>query len=1128
MTYFTLPRCGCVNRWLLISCALFAPFAMYGDAKEEAAYAAAQRFFELHTDNSKVARIVSESSPQLELVASGNDYYVFNRCGASGFVIVDPAAAGGEALLGYSLDGVFDSESPVSAQLQSMLDRYDALAEKPAAVSLYGRYDAVSPLLGEIKWNQEEPYNLDCPVVSGTDLVGNPVERRAPAGCVPTAVGQIMRYHMFPSDYDWNLMLPDYGAVEASDMQKKEVARLMYDIGRGVGARYDVFSTSAYGVNVLPYLTTLGYSAMATYREYEKSNPAAWEPIILEELKAGRPVYMDGVGSNGHAFICDGNDADGYLHINWGWGGMSNGYFNPVLLSPPRQGVGGGDAGYNSLQAIITGLVPDSKSGNSNGSYDFTDFNPSPDGRSFSMSVTEWRTSHQWGIAGTDHPAYECEWGLRVLDAEGDVAADVAAAGTGECTLGEFSLPDGRYRIYPVWRRNSSDVWHYFWPMRGEYPFAEMAVSGGIVSCSRVDVPDSFGVEMSGLVMPELIDPTVSAKLSYTLSCTHGSFGGKIYAVISEQGSGKEFKRVEISSDARTEMIYGQSIWLEVPSVDLFGADVNLERGKSYKVRFETENGNEIYSTDGVKFATHAFPLSDIKDAALRNAVARNSDFNRDGIINDYEILNTSDLNLSNAGLGTLAGIERFFNAVNVIANGNNLTSVDVQGMPEAVCFVLQDNPQLQSIKIRDCGDLDILYAENCALETLSLPENLNMTGGLTLRVSNNRLSSIDVSGIKAFHEFQCDGNLLEELVFPASCTISYLNCKNNRIGKLVLPSDLSELEFLVASGNELTNLELNGVAKLSELFLEGNLLADLEIVDCQSLRIFNVSGNRLASLDLEAPSLQMLNVAGNRLETLNIDAPLLMSLDASDNRLTGMDVTGFKNLKYIDMLDNRMLFFNTPEGVQSQFGGYFSHDFDGDCIDLTPYMAQGMDLAKIQVQFGTELKDNALHLVYPHERKVGYYYDGGYFRIGDDACEVSVDKTELVLPEIGSQTTLSVYDAGNICEGIAFDKNDIIEITDSEYILSDGEYGNICGRRYTMTRIADGDCTVIISALGKEDIKVNVVAAAGVENVEISISPSLDVTGYYDLSGRPLKAPLDNGITIIRMSDGSARKIVR
>ncbi|MDE6528969.1 MAG: C10 family peptidase, partial [Muribaculaceae bacterium] len=725
---------------------------MQGATGEEAAYAMAQRFFESHTDN-KVAKIISESSPQLELVASDGDCYVFNRSGAPGFVIVDPAADGGGALLGYSFDGVFVDETPVAAQLRSMLDSYNALAEKPVVVSLYGRYDAVAPLLGEIKWNQEEPYNLDCPVVSGTDFVGNPVERRAPAGCVPTAVGQIMRYHTFPSDYDWNLILPDYSVAEASDKQKKEVARLLYDIGRGVGARYDVFSTSASSTNVLPYLTTLGYSGSAVYHEYYKSNPAAWEPMILEELKAGRPVYMDGVGTNGHAFICDGNDADGYLHINWGWGGMSNGYFNPVLLSPPSQGIGGGDAGYNSWQAIITGLVPEGAQ-NATGSFNFTGFNPGPDGRSYSMDVTEWRSDFVWDIAGADHPAYKCEWGLRILDTEGGVAADVAASGTGDCTLGEYSLPDGRYRIYPVWRRNASDAWHYFWPMRGEYPFAEMAVNGGIASCSRVEVPDSYGVEMSGLVMPEMIDPAVSAKLSYTLSCTHGWFGGKVYAVISEQSSGTTFNRVAISTAARPEMIYGQSIRLEVPVVDLFGADVNLEQGKTYKVRFETEEGNEIYSTDGVRFATHAFPLTDIKDAAFRNAVARNSDFNNDGIINDYEILNTFDLNLGNAGIETLAGIEKFFKTVNVIANGNNLTSVDIHGMPEAKCFWLQNNPQLKSIKIRDCGDLDILYAENCALETLSLPENLNITDGLTLRVSNNKLSGIDVSGINAFREF--------------------------------------------------------------------------------------------------------------------------------------------------------------------------------------------------------------------------------------------------------------------------------------------------------------------------------------------------------------------------------------
>lgn len=56
-----------------------------------------------------------------------------------------------------------------------------------------------------------------------------------------------------------------------------------------------------------------------------------WAELVRHELDAGRPVlYMaQAIGTQlGHAFVIDGYDNDGLFHINWGWGGEQNGYYN--------------------------------------------------------------------------------------------------------------------------------------------------------------------------------------------------------------------------------------------------------------------------------------------------------------------------------------------------------------------------------------------------------------------------------------------------------------------------------------------------------------------------------------------------------------------------------------------------------------------------------------------------------------------------------------------------------------------------------------------------------------------------------------------------------------------------------
>ena len=83
--------------------------------------------------------------------------------------------------------------------------------------------------------------------------------------------------------------------------------------------------------------------------------------IIKDELHAGRPVFYGGssdVGSGGHAFVIDGYDSADFVHVNWGWGGNSNGYFMINHLDPSSLGIGGGAGGYNLNQDMVTGIQP--------------------------------------------------------------------------------------------------------------------------------------------------------------------------------------------------------------------------------------------------------------------------------------------------------------------------------------------------------------------------------------------------------------------------------------------------------------------------------------------------------------------------------------------------------------------------------------------------------------------------------------------------------------------------------------------------------------------------------------------------------------------------------------------------
>ncbi len=311
--------------------------------------------------------------------------YVFN--GEDGFVLVS-AEDDARAILGYSDHGRFDA-TDMPKNMQFWLQMYaDELASKPTS-SLKGRvqrrtaaqtqatYPTISPILGEVEWGQDEPYNNLCP------MVGN---ERSVTGCVATAISQIMYVHKYPTKgtgsktytteshglrlnvnfgattYDWGNMLPYY-KNNYNSTQANAVATLMYHVGVAADMDYDPDGSGA--------ISSAALAAITEYFGYNKSIHVLPKDFMKEEtvlqtvasdLQEGRPVYISGstVNQEGHAFVCDGMQSDGYLHINWGWNGSGNGYFALSALDPENQGTGGSanDLAFTEGVCLYTNIKP--------------------------------------------------------------------------------------------------------------------------------------------------------------------------------------------------------------------------------------------------------------------------------------------------------------------------------------------------------------------------------------------------------------------------------------------------------------------------------------------------------------------------------------------------------------------------------------------------------------------------------------------------------------------------------------------------------------------------------------------------------------------------------------------------
>ena len=373
---------------------------------EQQARLIAEQYTIQHLSRSELAVLRSATTPLLTLVSAptadaggvvvrhqttapvvqplASAYYVYNIGSERGYVMIS-----GDDLLpeviAYADEGAFipDEEQPehiasflaqVRAALHALVVRGEPVV-MPRTSQL--RPEGVAPLLGDIQWGQDYPFNTLCPEKEGG---------RSVVGCVATALAQIIRYHQWPNQgegicsyterdgtnhrvdfsqytYDWARMLAQPNRNSSSHAVTQALSTLCYHVG--------VISEMQYSPEGSGTFSQYPKEGLQKYFKYKKNiqllsrmnyKMADWMDIIAKELNEGRPIYYAGASSTvGHAFVCDGYKPDGYFHINLGWDGIADGYFLLYAINPDVLGTGGGTSydGYNDYQEIMVGIEPD-------------------------------------------------------------------------------------------------------------------------------------------------------------------------------------------------------------------------------------------------------------------------------------------------------------------------------------------------------------------------------------------------------------------------------------------------------------------------------------------------------------------------------------------------------------------------------------------------------------------------------------------------------------------------------------------------------------------------------------------------------------------------------------------------
>jgi len=199
-------------------------------------------------------------------------------------------------------------------------------------------------------------------------------------GCVALAGAQVANFWQFPTasrpqvtktcyvsdaptnfttlggTYDWNNMPSDYSSL--SDVQKQSVGRLCYDMGVATMMNWRQDGSGTMGNFLAPaFIEVFGYAGAKCYFDTPDGamSDKIVEKTVLANLDAGCPVC---ISIAGHEVVADGYGyASGtlYTHVNLGWGGMADAWYNLPEVDARPYGV---DYTSTVLEQVVYNIHP--------------------------------------------------------------------------------------------------------------------------------------------------------------------------------------------------------------------------------------------------------------------------------------------------------------------------------------------------------------------------------------------------------------------------------------------------------------------------------------------------------------------------------------------------------------------------------------------------------------------------------------------------------------------------------------------------------------------------------------------------------------------------------------------------
>ena len=254
-----------------------------------------------------------------------------------------------------------------------------------------------------------------------------------------------------------------------------------------------------------------------------------------------------------------------------------------------------------------------------------------------------------------------------------------------------------------------------------------------------------------------------------------------------------------------------------------------------------------VTATGDIKLDAAHFP-----DANFQKYLSENVDTNKDGSLSESERDAVTELNVQNARIKSLNGIQYFTQLVMLRCYNNQLTKLDVSKNIQLKYLGCYSN-QLTELDVSKNIQLAVVVCWNNQLTKLDVSKNAKL---MSLHCDNNQLKSLDVSKNAKLMSLHCDNNQLTKLDVSKNAQLEILYCDNNQLTNMDVSKNV-QLEILHCGNNQLTNMDISKNTKLQtfecmdneyEATLNSKNQLDVSTLPgFQTSKVSNVKGGKLS-----------------------------------------------------------------------------------------------------------------------------------------------------------------------------------------------------------------------------------------------------------------------------------------